>query len=77
MDDEEDPVIIPRKIASYISVDEELLMDMGIIPDTRPILPPPSIRTRFRWWRAQQRERLGQWAYVKISGEEFPEREDW
>jgi hypothetical protein len=71
------PHIDVHKISAFVSVSEELLMDMGIIPDTRPPSPPPTRRQRFRWWRAGQREKIARWCYEKISGEEMPDPEDY
>ena len=66
-------LLIPQKLAAHILVPESLLMDAGVIPDTRPPAPPPSRRTRFRWWRAQQRARIAGLAYRLIAGEDVPE----
>lgn len=70
-------LLIPRKEAMVIEVPEELLMDCGVIPDTRPALPPPSWRTRLRWKLAELRRAAARRAYQLITGEEFPDVEDW
>jgi hypothetical protein len=72
--DDGKPVII--KAASYIEVPNELLMDYGVIPDTRPKPPPPSWRTRFRWKREQWRERAARRAYRIVAGDWPDDRED-
>lgn len=57
-----------------MSVEEaEMLMDCGVIPDTRPPLPPPTRRVRFRWWRSRQRERLAYWLFRRVAGFGVPE----
>jgi hypothetical protein len=70
------PVVVPaseplnldaRKVTGYIEVPGELLMDHGIIPDTREHKPVPW-RTRFRWKRAQWREQAARIAYRAITG---------
>lgn len=65
-DDSAEPLII--KAASYIEVSDELLMDYGVIPDTRPPLPPPSWRTRLRWKRGMWRNLAARRAYKVIAG---------
>lgn len=65
------------KYASYIQVSDELLMDHGLIPDTRPVFVPTR-RTRLRRWASQNvtsfRFRLGSW----IAGVDLREMyEDW
>lgn len=74
MSDPEELLI--TKHVAYLQVPEELLMDCGVIPDTRPPRPPPSRRTRFRWWRAAARDRLARRAYRVIAGEDVPEPDD-
>jgi hypothetical protein len=65
-----------RKLAGYIEVSDDLAMDAGLIPDTRPKPPPPSWRTRFRWKRAEWRERAARRAYKIIAGDWPDDRED-
>lgn len=57
-----------RKLSSVVVVPNELLMDAGIIPDTRPKPPPPSWRTRLRRKRGEWRERAARHAYKVIAG---------
>lgn len=66
-----------RKFTAHIQVSEELLMDQGAIPDTRPPLPPPTWRTRLRRKREAWRERAAKRAYKIIAGYEPPNLEDW
>jgi hypothetical protein len=47
-----------KTIASQIVISRDLAMDYGLIPDTRPPLPPPTRRTRLRWWWRDRQERL-------------------
>lgn len=65
------------KSAFYIPISNELLMDYGLIEDTRPPTPPPSRRTRLRrrWAdRARSaRTRLGE----VIAGRKFENGDDW
>lgn len=39
-----------RKAVSYLPISEEEAMDLGLIPDTRPVPPPPTRRQRARAW---------------------------
>lgn len=56
------------KLGGYIEVPDELLMAYGLIPDTRPPLPP----TPWRWRAKQQirawREQAARAAYRVIAG---------
>jgi hypothetical protein len=83
------PVVVPMgepfsfamntsKLSASIAVPNELLMDYGVIPDTRPPLPPPSWRTRLRWKIGDWRTRAARRAYKIIDGD-WPddEPEDW
>ncbi|WP_049562224.1 hypothetical protein [Nonomuraea sp. SBT364] len=38
-----------RKYVTYQRISDEEAMEFGLIPDTRPPLPPPSWRQRARW----------------------------
>lgn len=65
--------LIASKLVSYIEVPNELLMDYGVIPDTRPKPPPPSWRTRLR---GKIEDRIDTWrnlaarrAYKVIAGD--------
>jgi hypothetical protein len=60
------------KQACYIQVPNELLMDCGVIPDTRTH-KPPSRRDRIRWSSAAPRDRATRWAYRRIAGYDVPE----
>jgi hypothetical protein len=53
---------------------DEMLMDCGVIPDTRPKVKYPW-RSRLRWRFAEARERLASRAYRLIAGYDVPERE--
>jgi hypothetical protein len=55
-----------KKVGGFIQVSDEVLMDQGVIPDTRP--PYRSswrVRWSLKWW--DWRERLGE----KIAGRKF------
>jgi hypothetical protein len=69
----DDEVLRAVKFGSYIQVSDELLMDQGLIPDTRPPVPPPPWRTRLCWWVEGRRERVGE----IIAGRRFDETGEW
>ena len=73
----DDVTLTARKQPVTLAVSSELLMDMGVIEDTRPPVErkPLPWRTRFRWWRTDLREKAGQRAYRLISGSDFPDQE--
>lgn len=64
------------KQSAVLPVSDELLMDEGVIPDTRPPLKV-GWRTRFRWWLSPSRERFGRWLGGKIAGVDLTDRDDW
>ncbi|MGP4092959.1 hypothetical protein [Nonomuraea sp. KM90] len=39
-----------KKMSAHIPISEEMAMDLGLIPDTRPAPPPPTRRQRVRAW---------------------------
>lgn len=61
---EEKPLIV-RKMTYSMPISEDLAMEYGLIPDTRPAPPPPTWRQRARWkmremtWKV--RWRLAAW----------------
>ncbi len=75
------PPIQVTKHGYYTVVPDELAMDAGLIPDTRPVIVP----TRWERWRRARQEwirrtrwcagvRVGSW----IAGEDLePSEEDW
>ncbi len=70
--DQPEPGLAVTKNAAYLEVSEELLMDFGVIPDTREHKPIPR-RKRFRWWLSARRERAAELAYQLIAGHDVPE----
>jgi hypothetical protein len=69
--DETDPskqYLVPPELAMHLEISDDLLMDFGVIPDTRPPLPPPSLRTRWRWRIADLRAGVARRAYKLIAG---------
>lgn len=74
---EPEPELLIQKDAVYIPVSEELLMDFGVIPDTRPPRPPVPWHRRLRWKLSAARTRAAEVAYRLISGTDVPERDDW
>jgi hypothetical protein len=67
-----DAEVTADKLSYVIQVPDELLMDAGVIPDTR-VRRPPSLRSRLRWRVAAARERAGGLAYRLIAGHDVPE----
>ncbi len=65
-----------QKRTAHLPVSTDLLMDMGVIPDTRPPVVYP-LWTRIRWaiQRRVRRARLhlGEW----VAGERFDEDAWW
>lgn len=63
-----------QKIGTVVQLSNELAMEYGLIPDTRP---PVVItrRDRFRWWRQDKTRRLrlrvGEW----VAGQRFSEED--
>lgn len=72
-----DPELLITKHAMVMEIPEELLMDMGVIPDTRPAPKPVGWRRRLRWWFAAKRISVGGWAYRRIAGQDVPEDDSW
>jgi hypothetical protein len=72
---DDEPIIV--KAASYIEVPDELLMDLGVIPDTRPPRPPAPWRHRLRNRVSDWRERAARRAYKVIAGYWPDGGEDW
>jgi len=70
---DEEPQVAVQKFAAYIQVSEELAMDYGLIPDTRPPPPPVPWRRRLRWRVFELRERFARWAFRRIAGYDMPE----
>jgi hypothetical protein len=62
----EPPQITVTKATGWIFVPDELAMDAGMIPDTRP---RAALRKRLRWKVAALRERAARLAYRVISGD--------
>lgn len=58
----EEPKFEVKKYGAYLPVSEELLMEFGLIPDTRPPVVIPlreRLSRRVRWAIAGFRRRLG------------------
>jgi hypothetical protein len=64
------------KLSAVIQVPDELLMDAGIIPDTRPPRPPLPWRWRMRNRIGGWREIIARWAFKIIAGYEVPDCEE-
>jgi hypothetical protein len=69
------PEMLITKHASIIEVSDELLMDTGVIPDTRGHKPIPW-RRRLRWKTHAWRTRTARRAYKIIDGDWPDNRED-
>jgi hypothetical protein len=54
------------KVSAWVLCSDEVAMDAGMIPDTRP---RPALRRRLRWKAAAARERAARRAYRLIAGE--------
>lgn len=64
-----------QKPAAHLVVSEDLLMDAGVIPDTRPpVRVSRWIRLRWAWraWRERVGRKVGGW----IAGVDLSERDD-
>jgi hypothetical protein len=72
---EPEPELFVQKNVAYIQVSEELLMDHGVIPDTR-VHRPISRRTRLRWWITAKRTSAATLVYRLIAGEDPPSGDD-
>lgn len=74
----DDVAVTATKMTACITVSNDLLMDWGVIPDTRP-RPVITRRERFRRWRhgkiSGARFAVAGRAYRLISGEDVPEPE--
>lgn len=74
------PVMVENmhKLSVILPVSEEMLMDCGVIPDTRP-RPVLTRRQRFARWRRRKTEgarmAVAGRTYRLISGEDVPEPE--
>lgn len=67
-----DALLITKQV-SYIDVPDELLMDAGVIPDTRPPRPPLPWRWRMRNRVAGWREKLACRAFRVVAGYDAPD----
>jgi hypothetical protein len=66
--------LVPPPLAEELTV---LLMDAGVIPDTRPPVVI-SRRRRLRWRIRDAREKVAEWAYPLIAGHEIERGgDDW
>jgi hypothetical protein len=68
-----------KKMSAHIPISEEMAMDLGLIPDTRPVPPPPTRRQRARAW-ARGKVRDARWRLAaKIGGmsRETVKEESW
>lgn len=65
-----------RKIHYFAPVSEELLMEYGLIPDTRPVPPPPPWRRRLRWRLTEAVARFRLHLGARIAGVQSEEWEE-
>jgi len=61
-----------EKASAWVFAPDELLMDYGVIPDTRPPARIPW-RRRLRWRLYDQREALARRAFKVIAGYDVPD----
>lgn len=67
--------LVVTKYSGYLAVSDDVLMDAGVIPDTRPPVRTPWRRClRWRWlvWRERAGRKIGGW----IAGMDLSEQ-DW
>lgn len=66
------------KAVAYLPISDELAMEYGLIPDTRPPYVPPRWpwRTRLRWRIAGLRERVAVNLYRLAAGHDIEPRDD-
>lgn len=74
---EPSPELLVTKAVGYLAISDELAMEYGLIPDTRPPPPPVPWRTRLRWRWHEVRGQIAERAYRLISGHELPGGDDW
>lgn len=70
------PRLDVQVISGFVPVSTEMLMDAGVIPDTRPpVVVPWRFRVRWRWqaWRERVGRAVGTW----IAGTDITVGEDW
>lgn len=67
------------KMSTHIPISEEMAMDLGLIPDTRPAPTPPTWRQRGRTWVRGKVRGVRWWLAAKIGGmsREAVEEESW
>ena len=67
------------RMTSHIPISEEMAMDLGLIPDTRPAPPPPTRRQRAQAWLHDRVLRVRWSLAAKIGGisREMIEEESW
>ena len=71
----DDAAIEVVKLGHNVLMSDELLMDAGVIPDTRPRVRVPWHR-RLRWRWAEWRERTGRKVGSWVAGVDLSERDD-
>jgi hypothetical protein len=74
---EPEPELIVHKVTGYVVASEELLMDCGVIPDTRPPPPPTPWRVKLRRRVWAWRDAAATWAYRRISGHDVEPPDDY
>lgn len=78
---DEDTPFIPfklnvQKLSYMIQIPDEVLIDMGLMDDTREPIKI-SRRRRLRWWVSRQRERFAHRVFKLIAGYEMPDPSDY
>ncbi len=64
----DEPVITAYKATAYLPIPDEMAMEYGLIPDTRPPAPAPRWRDRIRWRLSELRERAAVLAFRVVAG---------
>jgi hypothetical protein len=70
------PELTVHKSFGFVTLSNDLLMDVGAIPDTRPPVHIPwrrRLRRRLNAWREQVGRKVGGW----IAGVDLSDPDDW
>jgi hypothetical protein len=76
MTDAPEPELTVHKAVGYMVASKEMLMDCGVIPDTRPPPPPPTWQEKLRRRAAKLRDAAARQAYRRIAGHDIEPGDD-
>jgi len=71
-----DEFTVVKTPVACLPISDEMAMEYGLIPDTRPPYVPPRWRTRLRWRIADLRERAAVNLYRLAAGHDIEPRND-